>query len=132
MVLGDHIHVIMNYDELRAIILNESENVIYISDPITYELVYMNRYGLSILGVNNLTEVIGKKCYEFLQSKNAPCEFCTNNLLKKDSFYTWTHYNNNLDEYFIIQDKMIVLDEKELRLEIATNITKYEKKKIGI
>ncbi len=129
MVLGDHIHVIMNYDELRAIILNESENVIYISDPITYELVYMNRYGLSILGVNNLTEVIGKKCYEFLQSKNAPCEFCTNNLLKKDSFYTWTHYNNNLDEYFIIQDKMIVLDEKELRLEIATNITKYEKKR---
>ena len=42
----------MNYDELRAIILNESENVIYISDPITYELVYMNRYGLSTLGVN--------------------------------------------------------------------------------
>lgn len=119
----------MKYDDLSTVILNESENVVYISDPITYELIYMNRYGLSTLGVNNLTEVIGKKCYEFLQSKNAPCEFCTNNLLKKDSFYTWTHYNDKLDEYFIIQDKMIVLDGKELRLEIATNITKHEKKR---
>ncbi len=129
MVLRDHIHVIMNYDELRAIILNESENVIYISDPITYELVYMNRYGLNTLGVNNLTEIIGKKCYKFLQSKNAPCEFCTNSLLKKDDFYSWLHYNDKIAEYFIIKDKLIELNGRDLRLEIATNITKNELEK---
>ena len=116
----------MKYDELRAIILNESENVIYISDLFTYELIYMNRYGLSTIGADNLEEVVGKKCYKLLQSKDAPCEFCTNNLLQKDSFYTWKHYNNKLDEYFIISDKLIELEGRKLRLEIAINITKNE------
>lgn len=119
----------MNYDELRAIILDESENVIYISDPITYELIYMNKYGLSTLGVTELEKVTGEKCYKFLQSKDEPCEFCTNSLLKKDDFYSWIHYNDKIAEYFIIKDKLIELNGKDLRLEIATNITKTELEK---
>lgn len=119
----------MKYDELSTIILNESENVIYISDPITYDLVYMNRYGLNTLGINNLTEVVGKKCYKFLQSRNTPCEFCTNSLLKKDNFYSWIHYNDKIAEYFIIKDKLIEVNGRDLRLEIATNITKNELEK---
>lgn len=86
MVLRDHIHVIMNYDELRAIILNESENVIYISDPITYELVYMNRYGLNTLGVNNLTEIIGKNAISFFSQRMLLVNFVQTAYLKKMIF----------------------------------------------
>ena len=119
----------MEFNELRTIILNESENVIYISDLFTYEIVYMNKYGMSTLGITDLKEAIGKKCHKFLQSRDEPCEFCTNKLLTKEKFYTWSHYNEKLGEYFIIKDKLIELDGKNFRLEIATNITKNEMEK---
>lgn len=122
-------HTIMNHDELRAIILNESENIIYISDPVTYDLVYMNRFGMELFNVENLEDLSNKRCYELLQGKKRPCEFCTNSKLEKKNFYTWIHYNKVLNEYFIMKDKIIDVNGRKFRLEIATNITKNEMEK---
>lgn len=119
----------MNYDELRAIILNENEDIIYISDPSTYDLIYMNRFGMELFNVKNQEELEEKRCYELLQGKKKPCEFCTNSKLEKKHFYTWIHYNKKLNEYFIIKNKSIEVNGRRLRLEIATNITKNEMEK---
>lgn len=119
----------MNYDELRTIILNESENAIYISDPFTYELVYMNRFGMKLLDIKKQEDLEGKKCYELLQGEKKPCEFCTNSKLEKKKFYTWMHYNKKLNEHFYIKNKNIEVNGRKLRLEIATNITKNEMEK---
>ena len=33
-----------DFDEFREIILKETENVVYLSDPVTYEIVYLNQF----------------------------------------------------------------------------------------
>lgn len=59
------------YDNL----VNESKNIIYISDINNYDLLYLNRTGLRMVQ-DNMKSVIGQKCYEVLFNRKEPCEFC--------------------------------------------------------
>lgn len=108
---------------VASIIMNSVDNVIYISDIVTHELYFLSKVGEQTLG--NITEKDwkGKKCYEVLQGKDSPCEFCTNHLLNEETFYRWEHYNPIAKRYYDIQDKLIELENKQVRLEVATDIT---------
>lgn len=66
-------------DERRQLlsVFNGIEEAIYIADPKTYEVLYVNIFLKSLLG----SDPLGKKCYEQFQSLNAPCEFCTNQII---------------------------------------------------
>ena len=59
------------------------DEIVYVSDTATYELYYLNEKGRRTTGVNDYK---GCKCYEVLQNKKEPCEFCTNGQLSKDKF----------------------------------------------
>jgi len=52
-------------------IFNELDEIIYISDPKTYEMLYMNAPAKNYWG-----DWKGKKCYKFLQNRDSPCPFC--------------------------------------------------------
>lgn len=107
----------------KKYIIDEMEEVIYVSDPKTYELYYVNKSSVS--GIF-LKDFIGKKCYEALQGKDRPCEFCNNALLTKDKFYLWEHTNERLKRHYILKDKLIDWYGKTARLEIAIDITERE------
>ena len=53
-------------------LIDEISELLYISDPETYELLYLNKPGQEMFGVSDIS---GKKCYRVLQGKDAPCEF---------------------------------------------------------
>lgn len=108
---------------LSQIICNESENAVYISDPETYELIYMNAAARNLYDVLPNEPLRGVKCYEFLQAKDSPCEFCTNKFLTTESYYKWEHHNPNLGKRFLLKDKLIVFDGKRLRMEVAVDVT---------
>ena len=55
-------------------VMDKINEIFYISDPDTYELLYLNRYGREHFGVPEP----GTLCYKHLQHLEAPCEFCTN------------------------------------------------------
>ena len=55
-------------------VLDGIDDVIYVADPRTYELLHVNDAFKRIWG----GDVIGKKCYRVLQNREAPCPFCTN------------------------------------------------------
>lgn len=55
-------------------VLDQIDEIIYIADMESYELLYLNRIGRERLG--ELSQ--GVKCYEHLQGETAPCNFCTN------------------------------------------------------
>lgn len=116
----------MDTNILPSIITNESDNVVYISDPKTYELIYLNKAARQLFNVPLDVNPMGAKCYEFLQGKNAPCEFCTNSMLSRDEFYTWEFSNPTLGKHFLLKDKFIEADGKLYRMEIATDITEKE------
>ncbi len=113
----------MNSDIISKSILNELEDVVYIADPVTYDLYYMNASLNKILGSPSESQWRRKKCYKILQGLDAPCPFCTNHLLSHDKFYNWEHYNALLDTYYDIQDKLVTFEGITARLEVGKDIS---------
>lgn len=110
-------------DEITQAILNAENDIFYLSDLDTYELYYLNPAGQKLFGVK---EYSGKKCYKVLHGKDSPCSFCTNSLLHKDSFYIWEKENEYCGRHFLLKDKIIPYKGKNVRLEVALDITKQE------
>lgn len=104
-------------------ILSAENDIICLSDPLTHEIYYMNTAAQKLFGVR---DYLGKKCYAVLHGSAAPCDFCTNHLLRRDSFYLWENNNRYCGRRFLIKDKLVQLDGRELRLEIALDITRQE------
>ncbi len=114
----------MNSDIISKSILNEIEDVVYISDINTHELYYINAVCKKILGNPTEEEWRRKKCYKVLQGFDEPCSFCTNGKLCHEKFYNWEHYNEHLNIYYDIQDKLVTFEGIEARLEIAKDVTR--------
>lgn len=107
-------------------LLNEISELVYVSDPETYELLFVNQTGCQTLHLENYKH---KKCYEILQGKTSPCEFCTNDRLCDDNFYIWEFTNPSIGRHFLLKDKIIQWRGKTARMEIAFDITERELQK---
>lgn len=66
-------------------LLDELEEIIYVSDIRDYSLLYLNRAGRELTGLKQ-EDVINSKCHSVLQGRDTPCPFCTNAKLNKDCF----------------------------------------------
>lgn len=71
-------------------LLDALDEIVYVSDPNTYELLYANRRCRSLLPTRDYK---GKPCYALLQGQPAPCPYCTNARLTPDEFYVWEFSN---------------------------------------
>lgn len=109
----------MEYKVLIETLFEELDEVVYISDIESYELVYLNRRGRELFGYSGSDDYKGKLCYKVLQGLNNKCEFCNNKELKECSYKTWIYKNPILDREYIIKDTLIKLGEKDYKLEIA-------------
>ncbi len=105
--------------------LNE---LVYVSDMDTYELVYMNQKALQELNFTSNTEIVGKKCHMVLQNCALPCAICNNHELKAGYFKEWHHYNPVVKKHFILKDTVIEENGKRYRMEIALNLSAQELK----
>lgn len=116
----------MSQNNIFSVIVENSDNLIYLSDPETYELIFLNKKTRDMFGFDE-TEYIGKSCYKLLQGFDSPCTFCTNQILDPDgSSYLWERYNPVLDRNFLLKDCLLDLDGKLARMEICTDITDNE------
>lgn len=104
-------------------ITESMDEIVYVSDPDTYELYYLNEAGRRLTGVYDYK---GCKCYQILQGRDKPCEFCTNAQLEKDKFLIWERENKYLNRHFMLKDKLIPWNGKMARVEIAFDITEKE------
>ncbi len=95
------------------------DEIVYVSDVETHELVYMNHHLRDALGYGSHTEYVGKKCYEVLQGSPVPCSFCTNEQLKMGEFVSWIHKNPILNKRFLVKDSLIQDGGRNYRIEIA-------------
>lgn len=92
--------------------------LVYVSDPETHELIYMNKALQKELG-DSAVQYQGKKCYNLLQGKEAPCEFCTNDKLTEGQTYSWSYVNPILKKSVLLQDTIYEEKGKKYRIEIA-------------
>ena len=97
----------------------ELDEMVYVADVETHELVYMNRHLRNALDYDSHTEYLGKKCYEVLQGSQMPCSFCNNQKLEVGKFVSWTHKNPVLNKRFLIKDSLLQANGRSYRIEIA-------------
>ncbi|MDG6218761.1 MAG: PAS domain-containing protein, partial [Candidatus Thermoplasmatota archaeon] len=106
---------------------NGMDEPIYVSDPETYELIYANRVLKDLFG-----PITGRKCYEYLQQRDKPCTFCTNEKIfneQSDQSFVWEFQNTVNKRWYRCIDRAIPWpDGRTLRLEMAVDIT--ERKQI--
>jgi PAS domain S-box-containing protein len=108
-------------------IFDSIDEVIYVSDPSTYEILYANR----AMKERFKKGLIGGTCYKEIQGRDSPCEFCNNPIILKDKGkpHTWEFYNTLVRRQYMITDRIIKWpDGRDVRFEIAMDIT--ERKKI--
>lgn len=91
---------------------------VYISDMDTYELLYLNQNSYKTLG-KSASQVLGRKCYEVIQGRTAPCPFCTNDKLREDADYDWEFDNPLLQKTFMIKNREICWDGRRARIELS-------------
>lgn len=106
-------------------IFDSIEEAIYISDPETHEILYVNNFLKKQIGKNP----IGKICYNVLQNRETPCPFCNNERLlrNKGKSIRWESYNPLFDKYYQLIDRIITWpDGRDVRFEIAIDITRLK------
>jgi PAS domain S-box-containing protein len=107
-------------------ILDGLEESVYISDPKTFEILYVNPHLSAVSG----KDVVGGICYREFQGRESPCEFCTNAIIlsQKPEPYRWEFYNPIIGRYFDITDRIIRWPDKRcVRLEVAVDITERKR-----
>lgn len=114
---------------LSKLVASSLDGIIYVNDPQTYDLLWVNDNCMESFGLDSLGR---HKCYELFQGLDAPCSFCPMPRLNFDSFYIWEFYNSKIKRHFLIKDKLIMCNGRPLHMEIATDITEkvLEKKVI--
>lgn len=110
-------------------VLDQMSELVYVVDPQTYELLYINQAGRDLFG---LRDTDGRKCYEMLEGLDAPCAFCTIPHLDNDSFYTWERTNPVAGRHFLLKDKMIDWLGKTAKVEIAFDMTEQEERRKAV
>jgi PAS domain S-box-containing protein len=103
-------------------IFNSIDEIVYVSDPETYEVLYANRAIRKVFG-----DIVGMKCYEALQGSSEPCQFCTNDRIFGEhdgEAYIW-EFKNTLDGrwYRCIDRAIRWPNGKAVRYEMAIDIT---------
>lgn len=104
-------------------ILDEISERVYVVDPKTYDLLYVNWEALRNISLS--TSRLGK-CYEILQGRDSPCKMCTNHLLSWDRFYTWEYVDPQRNQHFLLKNRLIEWEGCPARLEIAFDVTQKE------
>ena len=107
-------------------ILNQIPHPLYISDPDTYSLLFINQTLHKKLG-----DVLGQKCHRVLHGFQSPCIFCTNhNLFENQNSETliWDFFNQNEKKWYRCIDKAITWpDGRKVKYQMAIDITKEKR-----
>ena len=109
------------YERLLSV-FDAIDQPIYIADTESYEVLYVNSALRRILP----EEPVGCLCYKALQGRETPCEFCTNDAIRRSGGEPvhWGYGNPLLQRYYSLTDKMIPWpDGRQVRFEIAIDIT---------
>ena len=103
-------------------ILDQIDEVIYISDLETHDIIYVNRHGQKLLGPLQR----GVKCYTYLQAQDLPCTFCTNDLLPRcpGQRHTWVRKHPTFGN-MLLHDSIIECAGRPCRMEVAIDISRY-------
>ncbi|MCL1797771.1 MAG: EAL domain-containing protein [Eggerthellaceae bacterium] len=65
----------------------------------------------------------GKTCYELMQDRKEPCSFCPDKPLHSDRYHVWQAYNAKLNRNYLHRTKMVKVDNRFIRMDVAQDVT---------
>ena len=103
-------------------IFDSIDEAVYVADPVTYEILYVNSAVEAQFGKN----IVGKPCYKVFQNLEAPCDFCTNPLIFGENTgdtHIWEFQNKADRRWYRCIDRAINWpDGRMVRYEMAIDI----------
>ncbi len=100
--------------------------IIYVADMDTYRVLYANHTARKTFGA----ALEGGVCYEVLQGFSRPCDFCTNDIIRKMRYqpYRWEHHNPVSGADYEVVDRVLLWpDGRDVRFEMAVDITERKR-----
>ncbi len=112
-------------EQLRSI-FDGIDEIVYVADPETYEVLYINQALRNSFG-----DVEGKKCFKAFQNLDTPCPFCTNDKILGENIgktYIWEWQNKINKKWYRCIDRAIRWpDGRWVRYEMAIDITESKR-----
>ena len=103
-------------------IFDAIDEKVYVSDPVTHEILYVNPAKRSVFGQN----IVGQKCHKAFQGLDAPCDFCNNHMIFGENLgktHIWEFQNRKNGNWLHCIDLAIRWsDDRMVRFEIAIDI----------
>ncbi|MBQ4068650.1 MAG: sensor domain-containing diguanylate cyclase [Lachnospiraceae bacterium] len=115
----------MTKEEFAQLILNEIDEMIFVIDIDTYELLYLNSKGIELLCDKNESWE-NRACYEVMCGFDKPCEWCPNSIIREKGRYSWEIFNEKINKYLYEKYKMITINGRQAKLCVASDITKQK------
>lgn len=113
-----------SYNRLTRV-LNSLDQVIYIADMNTYEILFINQTGQETYGA-----IVGKKCWQSLHAnQTGPCDFCSNRLLVDENgqptgIHVWEYQSSVNSRWYQNRDQAIRwTDGRLVRMQASTDVT---------
>ena len=113
-----------NDAELLAQILNDSDEMIQVSDAKTFTMLYANNPAKKYTGHGD-QPYLGHHCYEYMMGLKEQCPFCPM-LQLKDQESSETEVDNG-NEVYAVKTKKILWEGQEAFIEYAWDITKIRR-----
>lgn len=111
-----------DFQEVLTSVLDEGNDIIYLSGLENYKLYYLNKKAINALGNIAKEEWFEKPCYQVLQGNESPCDFCPRNMFAEGS-YVWKYFNKKMGKHLFSKDLLVERDGKRFHLGISSDIT---------
>ncbi len=110
---------------IRREILDSLPERVVISDPKTYELVYLNKAARKDVGVGPESSLKGCSCYRVLEGFDEPCRDCPSLMLRMDRVLAASHMNHKTGENLVTRSFLTTWENRTLKITFAFNLNEY-------
>ncbi len=116
-----------HFEEIRKIweFYEELNEIVYVADMDSHELVYMNRLARELYGLQSMEEIKGKKCHEVISDSSNPCAACNNKRLETGYFLEEVCYRPVIGKKLLLKNTVLEADGRKYRFELAVNIGEW-------
>jgi len=112
-------------------IFDDMDGLVYVTDPETYELLYVNDAAASLWNAKK-----GDTCFRVFQGRESPCLVCSNTIIMgKDpgETHVWDSLNSIDQNWYRCVNKTVTWsDGRIVRYEMALDISDAKKKELGL
>ncbi len=112
-------------------IFDQMSAEVSVLDPLTYEILFVNRYARELYG----QDILGRFCYDVFHGYEAPCLSCNNELLlgkSDDEFIQREVFSEPVGRHYLTVNHLIRWpDGRRVKLEISFDTTDKKWAEVG-